>query len=266
MSAPSSAAPRFIDRLIDFIDLLTNKNSTLHERLAEFAQMNPKTDQTRANLLTSFASVIGLLNNRKLPITFNQLELQLKDISWQELSHEIHRMRVILDNQWSSLDLPVVLCLNNLKFENVSSNTRTSSMTFLTFDHCSMNYYLFDLVSYFLELANDDDASKYSTHQIQKHLLRIYFSSSKLTMSNLIYDQQKPTDEELDYFLHLADLLVAPIHLYWALWSFLHALLIKANSSFDYVNYGRFRLAQYDQTKAKFFDSSIHWQKNILKF
>jgi thiamine kinase-like enzyme len=244
---------QLIDKLTNFIDLFTNKNVTLHDRLVEMKRENEKlNNNNRRSLFASFKSVIGLNNIPTFPLTFDQLESQLKDISWMELSTEIDRIRSIFETNWSSLDIPIVLCLNNMKLNNFLFDTKNESISIIDFDHCSHNYCLIDIVSYFLELAKDDYETKYPHRNVQKIFLVEYLKYSKLNMSNIIYDPR--------------GLLIAPIHLYWALWGFLQVLLVKPISTIDYLNYGKIRLGQYQRHKGNLFVPLNHSQRDFPKF
>ncbi|CAF2853642.1 unnamed protein product [Rotaria sp. Silwood2] len=259
--------PQLSDKLKSFIDLFTNKNLTLHNRLVQMTKENEKfNNSNKKNILKSLKSVIGLNTIPIFPLTFIQLELQLKDISWIEISMDIDRIQLNFENNWSSFNIPIVLCLNNMKLNNFLFDIKIKSISIIDFDHCSHNYYLIDIVSYFLELATDDNKTKYPERSIQKIFLSDYIKNSKLNLSTIVCDQSKPTDYELEYLCNLCELLIAPVHLYWALWAFLQALLTKPTSTFDYVNYGRIRLEQYYRHKDKFFRPLNETIKNMPKF
>ncbi|CAF1171617.1 unnamed protein product [Rotaria sordida] len=257
--------PQLFDKLKCFIDLFTNTNLSLHNRLVQITKENEKFTNNK-NVLKSFKSIIGLKNISIYPLTFIQLELKLKDILWIEISNDIDHIQANFENNWSSLNIPIVLCLNNMKIDNFLFDLKTKSITIIDFDHCSHNYYLIDIVSYFLELAKDDYETKYPQRSIQKLFLIEYLKNAKLNLSHMVYDEYKPTDHELEYLCDLCELLIAPVHLYWALWAFLQALLTKPTSTFDYVKYGKIRLEQYYKHKDKFFRPLKLTQKNVPKF
>ncbi|CAF0946558.1 unnamed protein product [Adineta ricciae] len=244
---------RLADKLKQYIDLFTDKNKTLHDRLVTIQNQREKSINNTKNLFTSFKSVIGFHSIPTYPLTFAQLQTQLKDVSWMELSNDIDCIQSTLEKNGSLFDIPIVLCLNNLRLGNFRYDSTNHSIAIIDFDHCLHDYYLFDIVSFFLELSTDDYEKKYPERPIQKQFLADYLKNSTLNMSNSVYDHRKVAEYELEHLCDLCGLLIAPVHLYWALWAFLQALLTKPTNTFDYVNYGRIRLAQYYRHKSNFF-------------
>jgi hypothetical protein len=253
----------FVDKLQKFIDLFTKKNVALQDRLFEIKEKSEESASNNTSFFSSLTSAIGLSTTSTLPLTLDQLELQLKDTSWAELSTEIGFIRTILENNWSKHGLPIVLCLNNIDIHNFLYDSKNKTTFAIDFDHCSYNYFLMDIVSYFLELAKDNPENKYPHRHVQKLFLTEYLKHTSLKLSNIIYDPLKPTDMELEDICDLCGLLIAPIHLYWALWAFLQALLTKPTSTFDFINYGKIRLAQYQKHKKNFFLPLYQPQTNI---
>jgi thiamine kinase-like enzyme len=253
--------PSFIDKLKLFIDLFTKKNTALHGRLLDIKENSANNS---SSIFTSLASAIGLSTTAS-PLTIDQLGSQLKDTSWAELSTEIDFIRTIFENNWSKHNLPIVLCLNNINIYNFIYDSKNKTMSVIDFDHCCSNYFILDLVCYFLELAKQDPENKYPQRQVQKLILAEYLKHSSLNLSSLIYDPLKPTDSELEHLCDLCGLLIAPVHLYWALWAFLQGLLTQPTSTFDFINYGKTRLAQYQKHKQNFFLPLYQPQQNKPK-
>lgn len=166
-------------------------------------------------------------------------------------------MQTIFEKTWSKYNLPIVLCLNNLNIDNFLYDSKNEVMSIIDFDHCSSNYFLIDIVSYYILLAENDLENKYPQRSIQKLFLTEYIKYSSLNLKHLIYDYQKTTDNELEHLCDLCGLLIAPVHLYWALWAFLQGLLTQS-STFDFLTYGKNRLAQYQKHKKNFFHSLYH--------
>lgn len=244
---------RLADKLKRFIDLFVDKDKALHDRLIEIHSEREKLSTPRKSLVNSLKSVIGLSSTPNSPLTFAQLQARLKDISWTELSKDVDGIWSALEKNWALFDIPIVLCLNNVRLSNFMYDAENRSLSIVDFDHCLHDYYLIDIVSYFLELAGEDYEKKYPERHVQKQFLAEYLKNSTLNMANTVYDHRTPADHELEHLCDLCGLLIAPIHLYWALWAFLQALLTKPTSAFDYVNYGRIRLAQYYRHKGNFF-------------
>ncbi|CAF3261594.1 unnamed protein product [Rotaria sp. Silwood2] len=252
----------FVDRLKQLIDLFTKKNISLHNRLIEINEKQEKPTNKNPDFFTTLKSVIGLNTTSTSALTLDQLELQLNDTTWTQLSTEIDFIKSIFENNWSKHNLPIVLCLNNMDIHNFLLDFKNKTISIIEFDHCSYSYFLIDIVSYFLELAKDNYDNNYPQRHIQKLFLTEYLKYSSLNLSNIIYDPAKPIDNELEHLCDLCGLLIAPIHLYWALWAFLHGLLTKSTSTFDYINYGKIRLAQYQKHKQNFFLPLYRSDKN----
>ncbi|CAF3937008.1 unnamed protein product [Rotaria sp. Silwood1] len=251
----------FVDKLKQFIDLFTKKNISLHNQLIEIKEEQEKSVDKNQSFLTTLKSAIGLNTTPTLALTLDQLELQLKDTTWAQLSTEIDFIQSIFETNWSKHNLPIVLCLNDMNIHNFLYDSKNKTMSIINFDQCSCNYFLIDIVSYFLEIAKDDYDNNYPQRHIQKLILTEYLKYSSLNLSNIIYDRLKPIDNELEHLCDLCGLLIAPIHLYWALWAFLQGLLTKPTSTFDYINYGKIRLAQYQKHKQNFFLPLNHSRK-----
>ncbi|CAF3621652.1 unnamed protein product [Adineta steineri] len=155
-----------------------------------------------------------VLFDRRLDVSSDQLELPLNETLWTELSTEINFIRAVLNEHWSKHNLSIVLCLNNLHIDNFLYNSVTKTTTIIDFDHCLNNYFLFGIVSYFLELIRNNSENEYPERHIQKLFLIQYLKQTSLNLSNLVYDHLKPTDIELERLCDLCGLLIAPIHLY----------------------------------------------------
>ncbi len=265
ISLKSDNSPQFIDRLKQFIDLFTKNNFALQDRLIEIKEQSEEAAINDTSFFTSLKSAIGLNSTPTLSLTIDQLELELKDTSWAELSTEIDFIRTILESNWSKHGLPDVLCLNNMNIHNFLYDTKNKTMSIIDFNHCSYNYFLIDIVSYFLELARNDPENKYPQRHVQKLFFTEYLKYSSLKLSHIIYDPLKPADNELEHLCDLCGLLIAPVNLYWALWAFLQALLKKPTSTFDFINYGKIQLAQYQKHKENFFLPLYHPETVIHK-
>ncbi|CAF3991666.1 unnamed protein product, partial [Rotaria magnacalcarata] len=182
--------PQLSDKLMHFIDLFTNKNLALHDRLLKMKNENENSNsQNIKSVFKSLKTAIGFNKPPVFPLTFVELALRLKDISWTEISDDIDRMKLIFDNNWSSLTIPVVLCLNNMTTNNFVCDIKDQSISIIDFDHCSHNYYLIDIVSYFLAMAKDNYDTKYPARPVQKLFLIQYLKYSKFNLSTIIYNQ-----------------------------------------------------------------------------
>jgi thiamine kinase-like enzyme len=263
ISSKITDGPQFVDKLKSYIELFTKKNIALQDRLVEIKEEYEEAFKNDTSFLTTLKFAVGLNTAPTLPLTLDQLELQLKDTSWAQLSTEIDFIRTIFQTNWSTHGLPMVLCLNDLNIHNFKFDSKNQLISIFDFDHCSSNYNLIDIVSFFLELAKDDYETKYPDRRVQKLFLTEYLKYSSLNLSTIVFDRLIPTDRELEKVCDLCGLLIAPIHLYWALWAFLQALLTKPTPTFDYINYGKIRLEQYRKHKDNFFLPLYPSQKNL---
>ena len=241
---------RLIDKLQQFINLFQKKDVKLQERVFEI-KINFDLSAANGSFLDTLKYAVGLSPTH--PFSLDQLEGQLKDTSLAELSTEIDFIRTTFDTHWSKHNLPMILCLNNMDTKNFLYDSKNKNISIIDFDHCLNDYFLIDIVSFFLELAKDDYEHNYPHHSIQKLFFIEYLKHSTLNLSTLFYDPLKPIDSELEHLCYLCGLLIAPVHLYWALWAFLQALLAKPASALGYINYGKLRLAQYQKHKQNFF-------------
>jgi len=178
-------------------------------------------------------------------LTIDEVESHLKDTSWTELSTEIDFNRTVFDSHWSTYQIPEVLCLINLNPHNFLYDLQAHTISIFDFDYCSQ--------AYLLELANENPENKYLTRDVQKAFLKEYLKQSSVYRTGIIYDRLKPTDLEFEQLCNWCALLIAPVHLYWALWSFLQALLVKPTTTFNFITYGKSRLVQYQKHKQNFF-------------
>lgn len=125
----------------------------------------------------------------------------------------------------------------------------------IDFEHCARNTWLVDVFNHFIEYAGvekktPDFEKDYPRRKEQKQWLEVYLDHASFL--NGRREKQMTLDELCD----LGDRLRAPIHLYWSLWAFLQALLnIDAQDEFDYVQYGKCRLKEYEKHKNDFFST-----------
>jgi thiamine kinase-like enzyme len=179
----------------------------------------------------------------------------LNDIPWLKITEDINHIEQIFNNQNSKwLNLSVVVCHNDTQTLNFLYDKK-ENLSLIDFEHCARNIWLVDVFNYFIEYAGVEDEepdyeNKYPKRDQQKQWLEIYLSHASFLNDKI--EKQMTIDELCD----LGDCLRAPIHLYWALWAFLEALLnAESMQKFDYVKYGKCRLKQYEKYKNEFFSS-----------
>ncbi|CAF1308774.1 unnamed protein product [Rotaria sordida] len=236
------------------------KSLLIARKLAEFHSIPLIDKQVKGQLVEKLRHYINLLNGTNEEL-YKRIKLSLSsylnDISWLKITEDINKIEEIIDkknSKWSNLT--IVVCHNDTQCLNfLYDEKKTNKISLIDFEHCSRNFWLFDVFNHFIEYAGLDNEepdydNKYPKRNKQKQWLEIYLSNALFL--NDKFEKQMSIDELCD----LCDCLRAPIHLYWSLWSFLEALLNhQSMDKFDYVKYGRYRLKQYEKYKQDFFSS-----------
>lgn len=182
----------------------------------------------------------------------------LNHISWSQILEDINKIEKILtekNSPWSKLT--IVVCHNDTQSLNFLHDQQ-NKISLIDFEHCARNFWLYDVYNHFIEYAGVDTEQPdydhiYPTREKQKQWLEIYFFNEKFL--NEKFEKTITIDELCD----LGDQLRAPIHLYWALWAFLEALLNpESMKKFDYIKYGKCRLEQYEKYKNQFFVFNVN--------
>ena len=149
--------------------------------------------------------------------------------------------------------MTIVNCHNDTQTLNFLVDENENKLSLIDFEHCSRNFWLYDVFNYFLEYAGfeteqPDFDSAYPSREQQRKWLEVY-----LRHAIFLNDKFERT-LSIDELCNLGDRLRPILHLYWSLWAFIEALLnTEAMKKFDYVKYGKWRLNEYEKTKDKFF-------------
>ena len=181
----------------------------------------------------------------------------LNELDWSQLSKDIDQIQTVLDDPhgpWKNI--AVVRCHNDTQNLNFLYDKKTKlEISVIDFEHCARNMWLVDVFNHFLEYAGVSASTPnfekdYPSRKQQKQWMEVYLDHASFLQDKM--EKQMTVDELCD----LGDRLRAPIHLYWSLWAFLQALLnIDAQDEFDYVQYGKCRLKEYEKYKSGFFSS-----------
>ncbi|CAF1381432.1 unnamed protein product [Adineta steineri] len=214
------------EKLRHYVNLLSGKNDELHKRL----------DKNASSILSN-----------------------LKNICWSDISKDIDKIEHIFEDKQSKWShIPVVICHNDTQSLNfLYDEENNNAISLIDFEHCARNMWLIDVFNYFIEFAGLDSEEpdfdgKYLSRSKQQEWLQIYLSHATFLHNEKI-------KMSLDELCDLGDCLRAPIHLYWALWAFLEALLNPASlEKFDYIKYGKCRLEQYKNHKNEFFSTEVN--------
>lgn len=225
--------------------------------LAEFHSVPLVIANQRSQLVEKLRHYINLLTgvNNEL---YKRIKLSacpfLNDIPWSKINEDIDRIEQVLTNEnspWSKLT--IVNCHNDTQTLNFLVDENENKLSLIDFEHCSRNFWLYDVFNYFLEYAGfeteqPDFDSAYPSREQQRKWLEVY-----LRHAIFLNDKFERT-LSIDELCNLGDRLRPILHLYWSLWAFIEALLnTEAMKKFDYVKYGKWRLNEYEKTKDKFF-------------
>lgn len=181
----------------------------------------------------------------------------LNDLPWSKIRDDIDQIERIIQDPtsiWSKLT--IVICHNDTQCLNFLADD--GKITLIDFEHGARNFWLYDVYDHFLEYAGCDQEEPdfdgaYPTREKQKKWLTTYLSRAEFLNGKL--EKTMTIDELCD----LGDQLRTPIHLYWALWAFLEALVNpESMNKFNYVKYGKCRLNEYEKHKNEFFSSIKH--------
>ena len=226
--------------------------------LAKFHSIPLMDNNAQGQLVEKLRHYINLLSGINDQL-YHRIKLStspfLNDLPWSKILQDIDLIERVLQDEtsiWSKLT--IVVCHNDTQSLNFLSDDQ--KITLIDFEHCARNYWLYDVYNHFLEYAGCDTEEPdydraYPTRDKQKKWLSTYLSHA-----NFLNDRLEKT-MTMDELCDLGDRLRAPIHLYWALWAFLEALLNpESMQKFDYVKYGKCRLNEYEKCKKEFFLSN----------
>lgn len=222
----------------------------------------PFIDEKQENQLgEKLRHYINLLNGKNDELVQRNIDVDsrsfLKEIDWSKLSEEIDDIEKMFSSPneiWSKMS--IVLCHNDTQSLNfLLDKNDNNHVSIIDLEHAFRNLWLLDVYNHFVEYAGVSSEqphfeSDYPSRNDQKQWLRVYLSHATFLTNR--FEQQL----SLDQFCDLGDRLRSPIHLYWALWAFLQALInFDSMDKFDYVKYGRCRFEHYQKYKDEFFSS-----------
>ena len=147
------------------------------------------------------------------------------------------------------LNLPIVLCHNDLLLANILYDKTADQVKFIDFEYSAYNSNCYDIGNHFAEYAglNEINYSRYPDKEyqmnwLQSYLERIHFLQNK--------DPGTITPAELHTLYVGVNLSALAAHLYWTLWSIYQA----SNSAieFDFLAYGKLRVEEYFAKKDTF--------------
>ncbi|CAF1251820.1 unnamed protein product [Didymodactylos carnosus] len=246
------------EKLLHYFNLLSGTNSEIYQRLAKASSTSTTT--TASALLSSVKQLLGYSSQ----LTMNKIEERI-NYKLADIENDIKQIDIIFRNQWSHIQ--VVYCHNDTQCRNFLYDEKLKKINIIDFEHCMYNYWIFDITNHFLEFAglSNPDWSLYPDRKFQKKWLKTYLEYAEFlpdyipitTATQNGVNKSKPSNIELDYLCDLIGKMIAPCHLYWALWAFLESLLNQTSTDFDYLAYGKIRFEQYLAHKEAFFESTL---------
>ncbi|KAI6661577.1 Ethanolamine kinase 1 [Oopsacas minuta] len=152
----------------------------------------------------------------------------------------------IITSAIEKLNLPLVLCHNDLLLANILYDKYTDSIKFIDFEYSAFNYNCYDIGNHFAEYAgiNEVDYSRYPDKEYQLEWLRNYLEQVYFLQSK---DPKTITDAELQTLYIGVNLSSLAAHLYWTLWSIYQAS--NSTIDFDFLAYGKLRIDEYMSKK-----------------
>jgi thiamine kinase-like enzyme len=187
--------------------------------------------------------------------------------TWSQLKDEIHQMDVVFRRDWFPT-IPVVFCHCDTQNGNFIFDSNAQTVKFIDFEHSTFNFYLLDLTNYFIEmvymtpLQNVDWKTSWPSQEAVQYMIRgkrtfliEYFKHATFLHKEKPQQLSMPTDAELERIYDFCERLIAPIQLYWSLFTLLQILLNPDLdiATFDYTGYAKWAFSQYQWKKADFF-------------
>lgn len=229
------------------------------KRLAEFHSVPLIDEQGNNQFGEKLRHYANLLNGKNEALARRQIDRNsrsfIKEINWSEINDEIDQIEKTLRDPtgpWSKM--AVVLCHNDTQSLNfLLDENDENRVSIIDLEHGFRNIWLFDVFNHFVEYAGVSSEKPhfdkdYPSRDDQKKWLGVYLSHATFLQNRI--EQQWTLDELCDF----GDRLRAPIHLYWALWALLQALInFDSMDKFDYAKYGKCRLEHYQKYKEDFF-------------
>ena len=156
----------------------------------------------------------------------------------------------------AKLNLPIVLCHNDLLLANILYDKSADKLTFMDFEYSTHNFNCYDIGNHFAEYAglSEIDYSRYPDKDYQMNWLRNYLERMYFLQNK---DVNTITPAELHTLYVGVNLSALAAHLYWTLWSVYQAS--NSTTEFDFLAFGKLRVEEYFSKKDAFFAlESIH--------
>ncbi|CAF0752541.1 unnamed protein product [Didymodactylos carnosus] len=246
------------ERLRHYFNLLNGTNPEIHKRLPVASTEGLLNTPTTPS---SFFSAVKQFFGYSPPLTLDKIE-DVMNYKLTNIDNEIKQIDIILKNKWSYIQM--VNCHHGTQCQNFLYDEKLQQINIIDFEHCMFNYWLCDITNHFIEFAglSNPDWSLYPNRTFQKRWLKTYlqyaeFLPEYIRLKSGGINKLKPTDIELECLCDLIGKLIAPCHLYWALWAFVEGLLNQSSTTFDYSAYGKMRFQQYLAHKETFLTSLV---------
>ncbi|ESO03956.1 hypothetical protein HELRODRAFT_79532 [Helobdella robusta] len=159
----------------------------------------------------------------------------------------------LLEHHLSSLNSPVVFCHNDLLPKNIIYDADLKKVSFIDFEYTFFNYQAFDIGNFFCEFAGmtEVDYNLYPSREFQMKWLTIFLE----TYNNFHKLNKAITLEDVDVLYKQVSKFSLASHIFWAIWAVIQAE--HSNIDFNYIEFARKRLDEYEKRKDEFLSLSI---------
>lgn len=209
--------------------------SMIAKQMAKFHSVSLESNLTEATLLPQIKKFLNsFISNPSL-----QSEIA------KDLAH-------IEKNIIPKLRLDIVLCHNDLLPANIIYDQINQTVSFIDFEFCSSNYWLYDIANHFgeyIDYYEYPEIDTYPSRDFRKRWLEIYLLHRSPTIQTLIWD--------LDQLCDLTEILTALSHLFWSLWLFVQ-IDLPSDNHFDCVKYAHMRFQKYLQFRTYLYKNKLN--------
>ena len=233
----------------DTLDIHTVRDPHIAKLIAvEMAQMHFYCKTIPTPTTGTYASAVARFITN-IPKSFD-------DLNKQKAFEQIPKISVIQEEIQSvgsaleKLNLPLVLCHNDLILLNILYQKSTDKITFLDFEYSGYNFNCYDIGNHFTAYADliEVDFSRYPDKPYQMQWLRNYLEQIYSLEGK---DPKTITEAELNRLYAGVNLSALASHLNWTLWGLYQAFHSKVE--LDFIGYSKQRIDEFMARKEEFY-------------
>ena len=181
---------------------------------------------------------------------------KMDDLNKQKEFEQIPKISVIeeeiksVSSAIEKLNLPFVLCHNDLLLSNITYEKSTDKIRFLDYEYSGYNFNCYDIGNHFTAYAGliGVDFSLYPDKPYQMQWLRDYLEQMYFLQGK---DPNSITEAELNKLYVGVNLSTLASHLNWALWGLYQAVHLDIN--FGFIGYSKQRIDEFMARKEEFY-------------